>query len=306
MATADGNQDIHEGARTMRTKILPGTFDHVANAVLRPVLLHTEAPASREAQATAQVDSCSSVLVTPEYSPLPVPEFSPLPVPEYSPLPVPEGGGVPRRFRRGPRGLSVTYDGMDADQYIENLRTKVRMRDDMLTILKKATGVPSKPSRTKLSYITVDTMQAWAVKLVAYDACLAPITDPEGDMIEKMIGHGQRRTDDRGSGYVRSLSQREEDKKEGAMPYGLNRRDFAWIWKRAMYGIRDSPDGGPPTLNPPLNRQDGNWKMLLSNTFHDARDCGEDLEIGDLCFDILVSERFEMPQEEEEEEYDEY
>jgi len=302
MATADGNQDIHEGARTMRTKILPGTFDHVANAVLRPVLLHTEAPASREAQATAQVDSCSSVLVTPEYSPLPVPE--------YSPLPVPEGGGVPRRFRRGPRGLSVTYDGMDADQYIENLRTKVRMLErqkrDMLTILKKATGVPSKPSRTKLSYITVDTMQAWAVKLVAYDACLAPITDPEGDMIEKMIGHGQRRTDDRGSGYVRSLSQREEDKQEGAMPYGLNRRDFAWIWKRAMYGIRDSPDGGPPTLNPPLNRQDGNWKMLLSNTFHDARDCGEDLEIGDLCFDILVSERFEMPQEEEEEEYDEY
>ena len=255
-------------------------------------------------------------LHVPGYSPLPVPEgggaprrsteYSPLPVPEYSPLPVPEGGGVPRRFRRGPRGLSVTYDGMDADQYIENLRTKVRMRDDMLTILKKATGVPSKPSRTKLSYITVDTMQAWAVKLVAYDACLAPITDPEGDMIEKMIGHGQRRTDDRGSGYVRSLSQREEDKQEGAMPYGLNRRDFAWIWKRAMYGIRDSPDGGPPTLNPPLNRQDGNWKMLLSNTFLDARDCGEDREIGDLCFDILVSERFEMPQEEEEEEEDQY
>ena len=206
--------------------------------------------------------------------------------------------------------LRPPYDGMDADQYIENLRTKVRMLErqkrDMLTILKKATGVPSKPSRTKLSYITVDTMQAWAVKLVAYDACLAPITDPEGDMIEKMIGHGQRRTDDRGSGYVRSLSQREEDKKEGAMPYGLNSRDFAWIWKRAMYGIRDSPDGGPPTLNPPLNRQDGNWKMLLSNTFLDARDCGEDREIGDLCFDILVSERFEMPQEEEEEEYDEY
>ena len=206
--------------------------------------------------------------------------------------------------------LRPPYDGMDADQYIENLRTKVRMLErqkrDMLTILKKATGVPSKPSR-ELSYITVDTMQAWAAKLVAYDAALAPSTDPEGDMIEKMIGHGQRglEGEGRGSGYVRSLSQREEDKKEGAMPYGLNRLDFAWIWKRAMYAI--NPRDGPPTLNPPLNADlDGNWKMLLSNTFHDARDCGEDLEIGDLCFDILVSERFEMPQEEEEEEYDEY